>query len=325
MMKAMTLTALMALTILTGCDSASRDMRRERESRAYLSAMSDYQAGRLPEAIKGLMKVTADEPANASARFQLACLLQDHAKDYVGAFCAFREYLQQQPQSDKSALARDRLAKCEVELAKLLADRHRLLDTGAAERIAELQKSLKDAEERNVLYEKQLTDIRGRVEALSAERDRMLKVVKGTGVENVTGPMQTGFKEAKDLLEEEDESVGGAQPDKDIAALKNEEAEELSSGSTILAPRKPEDLARRKALQDAEAERRRREAEAREARRHPETYVVQEGDTLYRIAVRFYGRMSAWKAIRDANKATISSDGRLLAGQVIRLPEIAPK
>lgn len=322
--KAVTLTALTTIAILTGCDSASRDMRHERESRAYLSAMSDYQAGRLNEAIKGFSKVTADDPANASARFQLACLLQDHAKDYVGAFCAFREYLQQHPQSDKSALARDRLSKCEVELAKLLAARHHLLDTGAAERISELQKSLKDAEERNALYEKQLTDVRGRVESLSSERDRMLTVVKGMGSETVTEPSQTGFKEAKELLEEE-ESTDAVQTRRDVATLKNEETEELSSGSTLLAARRPEDVARRDAIQEAEAERRRREAEERQARRHPETYVVQEGDTLYRIAVRFYGHMSAWKAIRDANKAVVSSDGRVRKGQVIRLPEIAPR
>ena len=52
----------------------------------------------------------------------------------------------------------------------------------------------------------------------------------------------------------------------------------------------------------------------------PKTYVVQEGDSLYRIARRFYGRDSAWKKIRDANKATISTDGRVNAGQTIILP-----
>ena len=55
--------------------------------------------------------------------------------------------------------------------------------------------------------------------------------------------------------------------------------------------------------------------------KHPSTYVVQEGDTLYRIAVRFYGRLSAWKKIRDANKAVISNDGRVRAGDTITLPD----
>ncbi|MBO7684125.1 MAG: LysM peptidoglycan-binding domain-containing protein [Kiritimatiellae bacterium] len=52
----------------------------------------------------------------------------------------------------------------------------------------------------------------------------------------------------------------------------------------------------------------------------PPTYEVQEGDTLYKIAVRFYGSIRAWKLIRDANKALISTDGRVQAGETIRLP-----
>ena len=47
---------------------------------------------------------------------------------------------------------------------------------------------------------------------------------------------------------------------------------------------------------------------------------LQEGDTLYRISTRFYGSSAKWRAIRELNKTTISTDGRLRAGQVIRLP-----
>lgn len=52
----------------------------------------------------------------------------------------------------------------------------------------------------------------------------------------------------------------------------------------------------------------------------PATYVVQDGDSLYKIARRFYGKEAAWKQIRDANKATISTDGRVKTGQTIVLP-----
>ena len=59
---------------------------------------------------------------------------------------------------------------------------------------------------------------------------------------------------------------------------------------------------------------------AAEKARRPPTYVVQEGDTLYKIALRFYGRVAAWRLIRDANKTLISNDGRVRAGQTITLP-----
>jgi nucleoid-associated protein YgaU len=48
--------------------------------------------------------------------------------------------------------------------------------------------------------------------------------------------------------------------------------------------------------------------------------VIEEGDTLYKIAIKFYGRTSAWKQIRDANKALITTDGRVKSGDEIKLP-----
>ena len=54
---------------------------------------------------------------------------------------------------------------------------------------------------------------------------------------------------------------------------------------------------------------------------HPDTYIVQDGDTLYKLAIRFYGRSSAWSRIREANKAIISTDGRIRVGQRLVLPK----
>ena len=52
----------------------------------------------------------------------------------------------------------------------------------------------------------------------------------------------------------------------------------------------------------------------------PNTYTVVAGDTIYSIAKRFYGKVSAWKAIRDANKSVISADNRVHPGDTITLP-----
>ena len=66
------LIAIAALTILTACDYAARkDVRAERDDRAYRAAMDDYRAGRMDAAIAGLEKAVRNDPANASARFQL--------------------------------------------------------------------------------------------------------------------------------------------------------------------------------------------------------------------------------------------------------------
>ena len=50
------------------------------------------------------------------------------------------------------------------------------------------------------------------------------------------------------------------------------------------------------------------------------TYVVQPGDTLFRVSEKFYGDATHWKKLRDANRTTIDPDGRIRAGQVIVVP-----
>ena len=50
------------------------------------------------------------------------------------------------------------------------------------------------------------------------------------------------------------------------------------------------------------------------------TYVVQPGDTLFRVAEKFYGDSTHWKRIRDANRTRIDPDGRMRAGQIITVP-----
>jgi nucleoid-associated protein YgaU len=52
----------------------------------------------------------------------------------------------------------------------------------------------------------------------------------------------------------------------------------------------------------------------------PKYYVVKDGDTLYKIAIKFYGRVTAWTEIREANKAVVSMDGRIKTGQKLTLP-----
>ena len=50
------------------------------------------------------------------------------------------------------------------------------------------------------------------------------------------------------------------------------------------------------------------------------TYVVQPGDTLFRVAEKYYGDSTHWKKIRDANRTRIDPDGRIRAGQIIVVP-----
>ena len=317
-----TLTALAILTTLTACDYAARkDLADERESRHYRAAMADYKAGRIEAAIAGFEKTIRKEPANAGARFQYACLLQDSGKDSVGAYCAYREYISQHPESDKAAVAAKRMAICEKEVAQKLAEKHKIAADSAV-LARELESTRKDAAElRSRLSEKEreIEEFHKRIDSLVAERGRLVAIVKGIGDNVDQTPSAPSQKELRELLEEDEDDDGArARISADVARIRAEEKNETETGSSLLPARTAEDVAKRDAA--IAAEQKRREDAAAAMPKHPPTYVVQEGDTLYRIAVRFYGRLSAWKRIRDANKAIISNDGRVRAGDTITLP-----
>ena len=313
-----TLTALTALTVLTACDRiANADFERDRADRAYRAAMDDYRAGRIPQAIDGLKKTCSANPANASARFQLACLLQDSAKDYVSAFCAFREYLLQRPESEKAKLAEDRMSVCEREMARVLTERF------APQAVQDALRDVQEVRAAQAKIESERAKLKSELETAMRDLARMrqenarLKEL----MRDEVGSEPAVSEHAKDVAEAKravDEDAGaGADIADEIA-----EAKKLVSGD---AAEPPPMLSQ---AEDAKAKR----AAAREAAQNvkkpvlyphenrPATYVVQEGDTLYKIAVRFYGRASAWSKIRSANKATISMDGRVREGQKIVLP-----
>lgn len=311
------LSLVLALAALTACDPKSRrDAESERGSRLYQSAAADYQAGRIDAAIDGFRKTVRDEPANAEARFQLACLLHDTKRDMVGAFCAYSEYLSQHPGGDKAPLAGRRLAMCERELAAILAEKYRIAAGNVPEEAADAMRGeIKSAKEKAAKAEKELDEAKRRIAALEEERARLLAMIKSEGAETVTASARPDVKEIKDLL---DDDGGETAPPSagDAAALRGEEALELASSASLLAPRSAEETAAlRKAAEEKDAGK-----HSALAPQRPATYEVREGDTLYKIAMKFYGTIQAWRKIREANKALISTDGRVRAGDTIKLP-----
>lgn len=52
-------------------------------------------------------------------------------------------------------------------------------------------------------------------------------------------------------------------------------------------------------------------------------YTVQSGDSLSRIAKRFYGDGNAWKQIFEANRDTLKDPDKIFPGQVLTIPSKA--
>ncbi len=51
-----------------------------------------------------------------------------------------------------------------------------------------------------------------------------------------------------------------------------------------------------------------------------ETYTVQKGDNLSKIAKATLGDANAWKKIFDANKDVLDDPDKIFPGQVLKLP-----
>jgi nucleoid-associated protein YgaU len=47
---------------------------------------------------------------------------------------------------------------------------------------------------------------------------------------------------------------------------------------------------------------------------------VQEGDSLTRISVRYYGTATRWQDIYDANRDLLRAENALRPGQTLKIP-----
>jgi len=319
------LIALLALSCLAACDSrTASDFKAERANRQYQTAMDDYTAGRLDAAIRGFEKVLHADPANTSARFQLACLLQDSRHDNLGAFCNYREYLQQVPDSDKAKMAKERLAICERALAEELAKKMNLVgDVAIAEEIEHSRKELAAMKKvRDGLAEKLKESVEG-ASKLKSENERLRKLLATLGGEAKGSQEKTDIvSSVKDLLDDDEPAAPTVAPldeAKSLNALAEVDDGDVGAASSLLPTQAADAKEKKKAFEDA-AKKAKAEREAKKEA-IPDTYVVQEGDTLYKIALRFYGKTSAWKMIREANKEIITTDGRVRTGQTLKLPK----
>ena len=318
------LIALLALSCLMACDSrTASEFKQERASRQYQAAMDDYTAGRLDAAVKGFEKVLRADPSNTSARFQLACLLQDSRHDNLGAFCNYREYLQQAPDSDKAKMAKERLAICERALAEELAKKMNLIgDSAIAEEIEHSRNELAAMKKKNDELLAKLKDSAGAVSELKGENERLRKLLASLAGESGGTPEKADIvSSVKDLLDDEPAAptVTALDEAKSLNALAEADDGDVGTASSLLPTQAADAKEKKKASEDA-AKKAKAEREAKKDA-IPDTYVVQEGDTLYKIALRFYGRTSAWKMIREANKESIATDGRVRAGQTLKLPK----
>ena len=307
--------ALLMMTALTACDprSAEKSFKAERANRAYQAAMQELSAGRMSAAADAFAKVIKTDPGNTSAHFQLACLLQDHQHDYLEAIGEYRVFLRMAPESEKAALAQARIARCEQLYREQLLkdDAAKIAGTLKAEN-DRLAQSFGEAQARLEQLKTELASLQTQFASEQKENARLRTLIETHAGDEEAPKLE--LVRTRELLEEEEPQASAKLSEARLLAAEAE-AEDAAAGSRSALLNAPSPGAATNAVASA-----REKPAGGELPPRPDEYVVQNGDTLYKIANRFYGKTSAWKAIRDANKAIISTDGRVRAGQKIRLP-----
>ena len=336
MMKSSVAVLFAASLALAGCDplkSASSEERSDRASRHYSEAMAELQAGHVDTAIKLFQSVVSAEPGNGNAHFQLAALLEDAKKDYLGAIVHYRLYLMIRPEADKATVASDRLKGCETRYAAAVLEKAGTENRFAAE-LEKLRKEHEQCGAKEAKLAEALDSAKREIETLKrdvAMKKKMLASAAALGDESSAAkPARRNLRPTDaELLEDESEGdrVLSSADIKNLRAMLDEDERTASAprlkGSAAAAggdeASDSPSLSTGKVAAVANPFARKKDGAAKH-RQIPETYTVEEGDTLMRISAKFYGTNRRWRDIRDANREIISSDGRVKMGQVIKLP-----
>ena len=315
--------ACMALFLSCGCRQAeiSAAERADRASRSYSAAMAELQAGRVDSAIERFKEVVRAEPGNGNAHFQLAALLEEVKKDYLSAMIHYRLYCLIRPESEKTAVALDRMKGCETRYAvdamtkagieskvsaelKVLQEEHRLCGKKAAKLADDLETANRriSALEKTVEMKNKMLDMAQSIKDNPDVASSPKKLVRPTDEQLLndddSGSGRISSDEIKNLRAMLDEDERSAKPP--LPAAKTDRSGAAPAPLAISGQGEKEKVEKKRTI--------------------PETYTVEEGDTLMRISAKFYGTNRKWREIRDANRTVISTDGRVRAGQVIKLP-----
>ena len=320
---------------------------RERTSGTYAAAMDALQSGRIDDAVEGFRKVIRDEPRSHSAHFQLATLLQDAKKDYIGAIAHYREYRALRPKADKSSLAKDREALCERLLAAQYAKASAQGDgsSGLQKENEKLAADLKKAKAENIELAASLAEAQKTVRGLEHEVANLRKMVGGIGgaedpADDARRPAPIINPSDAALLDDDGEDSkpidriamsedlkmlkldgdGGKKGPEGLDAAPGADEDDGKRPFATTAGKADEESGKRAFDSVFGAAGKKKDKDADKEPSRPATYTVQQGDTLFRISERFYGSSSHWRKIREANKASVPTDGRVNAGQVLILP-----
>jgi len=217
-------------------------------------------------------------------------------------------------EGEKSHLTEEK-NRMETESASLRSDNVRLREILAKMRVDDTvqpsESLLKRVETAVMRTNETGTSVKTDSKTIRALREEATALADGTAKESSRKPT-VDVPSTEDVLKKVQNKLQGVSAGTTTSAPQSEAAQKKDGKSekfdkTALAELSPFGKERKK-------------EKAAKVSGEPRTYVVQPGDSLFRVSEKFYGDSTSWKRIRDANRTRIDPDGRIRAGQIIVVP-----
>ncbi len=321
--------AALVLLLASGCQrvvTVAEQDARERENTLIHRALEREQAGDLDSAIQTYEEVLQETPKLVSAHFHLALLLQDYRKDYMGAIYHYCQYERLRPDTEKKALLRDRTRVCQQLLAaQLLSTADVAISRKQIELVGEidkLNKHLSLVEGEKSALQEQKSDLERQVIEQKSESERLRRLLDRMMPSSSVSTPAPEESRPRSILPRLTPAANAPIVTTTMGPLRRLTVTETSSKPAVAKPSVADTAPPPLLKPDAS------EPDPGAATSVPappvtadtRTYVVQPGDSVYRIAERVYGDAEQWKKIRDANKDRLGPGNQVRAGQVLVIP-----
>jgi tetratricopeptide (TPR) repeat protein len=278
--------ALFALAAGVGCGGDANSLASEMDDSSYRDGQQMERQGRWDEALADYLKVIDRRGDSApESNLDAGLIYLNHIKDPIFAIYHFRKYLELEPNSKQAVYVRGLIDAAKREFARVLPGQPLESQTehlGVEEQVERLQR--------------ENDELKVEVAALRAGTAVPVTHSSAIDVPAITPPQPAA---------EETQPAAEASP---ISLAPSDQSDKGQGSEISDAP--PEEA--------PAAAKPSRPAAASASGRH---HVVAKGDTLFNLAMKYYGNRSKWRDIVAANREVLTSENTpLKIGMDLKIP-----
>lgn len=292
--------SVLALLLFAGCtpESKLKPADNDFETPMFLRAKEKFELRDYEGAIALYEDVVRENPNMAKAHLELGLIHDDKLGDYISAIYHYRRYLKLRPDSDKARIVRQWITRAELAFAAQQPNS----PLQNADELARLQKD-------NINLKAQIEESH----RMQREMEAQLKAALAQPVAAAPqpGPPAVVAERPAPMAQQQPQPAPQPAP-RPVPPVVERPAPRVAGAPPAERPT-PVTPAIPVAVPVVSP------APAQEPAR---MHVVQEGETLWRIASRYYpgDAQRGVERIQEANRGTVADVNKLRAGQQLRIP-----